>query len=358
MFNYFDREQIEKFYPNAYMIPPMLAWSIPSASRSTIQKNALEDPTYVAQPKIDGVCCMFEHTPKGEAYLFTRTKSVKTGLLVEKSKRVPHLQAALKKSFPRGTVLALEIYHGELHTTNSYAVTSILNSDPIPAIEKQLAEGPLKAFIHDILIYGNRSYMDSFLINRYKMLQAVRERYEIEHELFCFAPMVIDNKQDYLKRCQDMGMEGLILKRENSPYVPGKRPSKVWIKIKPVGTYDVICLGFNKPTREYKGSHKDTWRYRDKDGTLVTKHYYHKWPGSMSVGCYRQGEIIKVGQVKSGLSEEVLHVIAKDVDSYIHKPVLIEAMDVTKDFKFREPRFLRFRDDINPEDCTFEKIFT
>ena len=39
------------------------------------------------------------------------------------------------------------------------------------------------------------------------------------------------------------------------------------------------------------------------------------------------------------------------------RPCKVTAMEFTDDKKLRHPRFVEFRDDLNIEDCNWEKIF-
>ena len=52
----------------------------------------------------------------------------------------------------------------------------------------------------------------------------------------------------------DAGMEGIVAKRRDSPYVQGR--TKEWLKIKPERTVDLVVYGYTDPknSRAYLGS--------------------------------------------------------------------------------------------------------
>jgi len=348
---YFEKKKIEEYYPDAYMIPPMKAWKLPK-NKQDAREKVFENRNYFAETKIDGACYTFEHTPQGNTYLFSRTVSAKNGLLVNKADRVPHLIEEMKSVFPAGTVVALEVY---IPTGKAKDVVSFLGCLPAKAIKRQQEDerGFLRAYIHDILVYQNKNTMIKSALDRIELLTKIYK--ETDHT--DIAIPVMNNIEGLLADCLDQGYEGIILKKCLGAYYPDKRPAWEWIKIKPEVTYDVICTGFDSPTKEYKGKTdlKD-WKYWESD-TPVTKPYSKGWVGSLKIGCYKNDEIFEIGNIASGLSDVILEKIKMSPDSFIGKPVEVEAMEATEDLKLREGRFLRFRDDISPKDCNFNKIF-
>ncbi len=350
MKKYFDINKIEKHYPGAYMIPPMLAWKLPK-NKIHMSKEILNDDNYFAEVKIDGGCYTFEHTMQGETYLFSRTVSRTTDLLVEKSDRVPHIVEHLKSILPKGTVVALEIYK----PGGKYKdVTTIMGCLAAKAVARQEKNGYLKALVHDLLVYNNESFMEVPAFDRVIKLHNLLEN----HDPTIIAPVEIriENKEQYLTECLEKGYEGIILKKSNSEYHPKKRPAWSWIKFKLEDEFDVICLDFYPPTKEYKGIELSKWPYW-KNNIPITKPYAKGWIGSIKMGCWHNGQLREIGSVASGLTDKVLEEIKNNPDAFRGKPMLVKAMETTNDFKLREPKFITFRDDINSIDCTFEKIF-
>lgn len=332
------------------MIPPMKAWKPPKDKEVRIRKQACYSGEYFGQLKIDGSCYVFEKIRNQECYLFSRRVSTQTKLLVEKGDRVPHIVRYLDHILPPKTIIVIEIYYPG---KNSYAVSKIMGCLPKQAIFKQRS-APIHAYIHDILMYEGELLIDSDNWTRIQKLQEVFKDIPLP-DFITIAETVTEDLEGFIKRALKEGHEGVILKNKKARYFPGTRPSYNFIKYKKQSSYDVLCLGFEKPTRLYKGKNLDTWPYREGD-VLVTKAHALGWAGPMKIGVYKGEEIYDLGTVRAGLTQSLLEDAFKNLDKYYMKPLEIEAMEET-DVSLREKRFLHFREDLSPLDCTWEKIF-
>jgi len=348
---FFDREKIDEYYPGAVMIPPMNVWKLPK-NKLNKRKEICDSGDYFGQPKLDGSCYVYEKTKYGKSYLFSRRVSTKTGLLVEKGDRIPHIMEHLDLIVPDKTILVMEVhYPGE----KSRNVTSIMGCNAPKAIERQKNK-LLQAYIHDILMYDGGSYLKVSNLDRLKSLNRNVSNSYVHPEYIHFADGVFENLDHYIDECLAAGYEGTVLKSINGLYVPTKKPAWNFVKFKIESEYDVICTGFEPPTKEYKGKTSlDIWPYWDGDEP-VTKPYAKGWVGALKIGVYKQNELVDLGTVASGLTDSVLEEIKRNPDNFIGEPLLVKAMEPTEG-NLREKRFIRFRDDINPHDCTWEKIF-
>lgn len=345
---YFDRDKIEQYYPGAYMIPPMKAWKLPK-NKQDARQEVFTNGEYFAELKMDGGCYTFENT-SDNAYMFSRTVSTKNQLLVEKSDRVPHLVDFFTNVLPRKTVVALELV---LPGGKSKDVTSITGCLAPKAIQRQKEKGFLIAYVHDILILENENLMTTPAIDRIKILRDIIPK---GYENVQCATFVENDIDEYLRTAWHEGHEGIILKKKLGRYYPDKRPAWEWIKFKIEDDFDILCTGFYPPNKQYTGKELDKWQYWE-GNTPVTKPYAKGWIGSLGMGCFKEGQIFEMGSVASGLTEELLEKIKVNPNAFLMKPMRIKAMETTSDYKLREPKFIEFREDINPEDCTFTKIF-
>jgi bifunctional non-homologous end joining protein LigD len=84
-----------------------------------------------------------------------------------------------------------------------------------------------------------------------------------------------------LERAREVGLEGLIGKRKNSPYEPGER-SGAWIKLKLHREQEFVIGGYTEP----EGS--------------------RKFFGSLIVGVYRNRKLVFSGKVGTGFSHALL----------------------------------------------------
>ena len=66
------------------------------------------------------------------------------------------------------------------------------------------------------------------------------------------------------------GEEGVVLKKKDFPYQPGKRPAWSSVKVKKHDTVDVIIGGFEDATKEYNGKDLPGWIYWEQpDGDII-----------------------------------------------------------------------------------------
>ena len=385
-------------YPEALIIEPMKINKIPEGKEHMFP-SLCESGEYFAQLKKDGYWYMFEKT-ENYSYLFSRNKSVETGVLTEKSANVPHIMEVLNH-FPAGTILIGEIYYPGKRSKD---VTPIMGSLPEKAIERQNGEyGLLHYYIHDILRYKGTDLVSYGASIRYEILKAAYNKFFSEDsvDFIELAERVDENIQEFVAEALENGEEGAVLKKKTAPYTPGKRPAWDTIKIKKTDTCDAVCMGFSNPTKyyngkldvgpNYTGKDSESWPYwvieqRDSIfpedskivsekivpigdyqviksplfGTMpVTKAYYYGWKTSMDVGAYdKNGNLIKIGSVSSGLTEAMQCAAGMNPDALIGRVVKLAGME--KDRKEKTLRhffFKDFHDDKNPKDCLIDEIF-
>lgn len=207
------------------------------------------------------------------------------------------------------------------------------------------------------------------------------------------------------------GGEGVMLKPKQGKYTEGKRTAE-FLKIKKFLTREAIVVGFTEPNRYYGGKnpHPSKWDYwEDVNGNFynlqnvrgdkeyykevlslyecgeiapVTKHYAEGLVGNIMFGVIITDEELKgvkkpyeviemqvynkqkkknvpckvliVGEC-SGFDEEQRRECTENKRKYFGGVVEIKANEIFRDSgKLRHPRFLRFRFDKNPFECTWE----
>lgn len=196
------------------------------------------------------------------------------------------------------------------------------------------------------------------------------------------------------------GGEGVIIKNKDFKYV--HKRDKAYLKIKKFYTRECILTGFTEPTKYYDGKFPDDswsyWEYVDPKtfdthvyGNLsdksakdllnkgykpLTKFYFKQWVGNMTFGVIiTPDEITKLhlsskkdfkiyDMPVNGTTKSVLEVgecagfdeeLRERLNStYIGKVIEVKCNEIFKDTgKLRHPRFLRFRDDKDPDECTY-----
>ena len=359
-----------ELYPGSLQIPAMLYSKAPDGEKLL---RELGSKKYIGQEKIDGAFYQLEKTDDGHIYLFSRAISKKTGELSEKIANVPHIKEWAEQ-LPNGTTLIGEIY---VPGGKSNDTTKIMGALPEKAIERQ-KDNPIHYYVHDMIRYNGKSLIDTDFEHRYSDLC---EHIDIE----CDNPdwlRVASSFTGYdmyktIQRYLDNGSEGCVIKLKSGLYLPGKRP--VWnFKVKEqVDSLDFVILDLLDPEKEYTGKEIKTWKYYESSlgykeiiepesggwttselKTPVTKDYYMGWKNALSVGAYKDGKLVYVGRVASGLTDEMKAHMTKEPDLYIGSVCEIQAMSIDKERKtFRHPRLIGMRFDKNPEECQLDEIF-
>ncbi len=362
-------------YEEARIIEAMKIWKLP-AGKEGMLSEICEKGEYFLQEKIDGYWYEYEKT-QNYAYLFSRSESKVTGTLSEKSANVPHIMDALS-CLPADTIIIGEIYYPG---GTSKTVTSIMGCLPELAIKRQ-KDNPIHYYLHDIIMYDGINLMETGAEDRYNILAAIWNKYNLSQYSFLrLATKVDTNLEAEISRILKNGGEGAVLKKRNYPYVPGKRPAWSSIKIKQMDSIDLICIGFCDATREYTGKELDTWTYWEEidnetgskricDGVVpsnldryhydaVTRPYALGWKTTIEVGAYDDnGELIKIGTVSSGLTDETKQNMTEHPEDYLNKVVTLDCMSIDrKNYTIRHPALRCWREDKSAKDCVISEVF-
>ena len=141
--------------PASLQLPPMLCRAFKDVKPS-LQKVILEDPSWIASVKYDGVRCL-AYFLSDHVYFLSRNKSKGTGEYRDITEQIPHL--AVGASNLSGTVLDGEIiFSGEVLDTGTVqtdsllgATVALLNMDSLRSVELQNEYGQLHYLVFDCL---------------------------------------------------------------------------------------------------------------------------------------------------------------------------------------------------------------
>ncbi len=346
-------------------IRPAAAERLPSA-KAIIEK--LGD--CVAQPKLDGFRLQihFDKTKqKPEVHFFSRN-------LKDMSSMFPDLTKPIEELKVETLICEGEAICYDPNTKSFLPFQETVKRKRKHGIEQAVTDFPLKIFLFDLLYLNGTSLFDEPHEKRYEKLKKLIEQDPDGPLQFIEEREVKTAKEldDYFREMIEEGLEGLVVKRMDAIYQPGKRNFN-WIKLKRTSegeledTIDCVILGY------YHGSGK-----RAKFGI-----------GAFLVGIYdtESDQFETVAKVGTGLSDAAWKDMAKKLDKisvknrpsnvkcakdlypdvWVSPEIVCEifADEITQSpthtagksskelgYGLRFPRFLGYREDKDAEDAT------
>ena len=325
-----DRDRLLTLYGDMNHVSPQTEGYIQSKYGIT-PLHDYKEMRYVMEEKFDG----YSYLNQGGEFYSKRLSAAKgnEGMPVCKSDSI-HFTPVMRKVYEAcGANL-----HGEIYVPGGISddVTKILGCTPELAMERTMAVHPSKR-LHYMLI-DIREYKGHNLINepywvRRAILEHVFWNYIVPVDpgrYVVLPPVLTGDPNEEFNRITEQGGEGLIFKRTDALYVPGKKPANNWVKWKKKITHDVVMMGFNKGT----GKNADIF-------------------GSIKFGHYIDGKLTPCGNCSSGLSDEMRQYIHDNADDMIANKQVFEIEAIQESVKsFRNAVFLRLRDDKDHTECT------
>jgi bifunctional non-homologous end joining protein LigD len=223
---------------------------------------------------------------------------------------------------------------GRMHLTSEHAVRRLAQSEPVAYI------------IFDLLWLDGHSLMHlPYTERRAKLLEL-----SLQGPTWQTPAHHVGDGAAMLEATRAQGLEGVIAKRLDSPYSPGRR-SSAWVKVKNVRRADVVIGGW-LPGEGKRG------------GRL----------GALVVGYYQDGELRYAGRVGTGFDEAelsrlggLLEPLARETspfegrqpprETHFVEPRLVAAAafgEWTQARTLRHPVYKGLRDDIDPESVVFD----
>lgn len=324
-----DRDKINTINGGVNIITPKTMATLMD-KYSIVPLHDYREMRYVVEEKFDG----YSYLNQGGEFYSKRLSAAKgnEGEPVCKSDSI-HITPLLRKVYEAcGANL-----HGELYVPGGISddVTKILGCTPELAMERTMAVDPSKR-LHYMLI-DIREYMGHNLVNepywvRRAILEWVYHAYIEKIDIYGYIvlpPILMGDPNEEFGRIVRRGGEGVIFKRTDAFYIPGKKPANNWVKGKKKITYDVVMMGLNAGT----GKNADIF-------------------GSIKFGHYIDGKLTACGNCSSGLDDKTRQFIYDNADSMIANKQVFEIEAIQESVKsFRNAVFLRLRDDKDHTEC-------
>ena len=196
---------------------------------------------------------------------------------------------------------------------------------------------PIQYQVFDLLELNGKNTRDIELVKRKELLQQLIP----ENDVIKYCDHILEHGVSFFELTTENGLEGMIAKKIDSPYLPGKRTGD-WVKIKNHQTQEAIIAGYTAPENS------------------------RKYFGALILAERAGKELVYVGHTGTGFSDkllkemyELMQPLVQDKSPFKEKiktnagvtwikPEMIceiKYTEITKDGKFRHPVFLRLRDD-------------
>lgn len=372
-----------------FSIEPMRYWAPASSMSPDSKRQHLEQMiaagNYIWSQKFDGNWSRAVITSNRNA-LQTRGISKKTGTYGEVQNKVFFWNDVVKAFNKGDTVILGEIYLPGGIDKDTGAILRCLDDK---AIARQ-KDKKLEWRIFDILVLDGINMMNESVINRVKHIPEVVKRINNPLVIGIEYHEMDENFFDSLNDIFANGGEGAVCYKKTSIYEPGKRGPHSWdtckVKQEISADIDAFIIGVEEPTHSYTGKDISSWTFWENTRTNekvygeyfgeyqiggpyipITKNYYYNWPGAMYLGVYKNdGNIVKLCKV-AGLTEELKTELRDNFNEWYMCPITIGGMMVSTaqadengiGISIRHPYIKTIRkNDIDPKDCTLEKIIS
>ena len=318
----------------------------------------------VAQPKLDGFRLQIhlDNTKKNSLIkLFSRN-------LIDMTHMFPDIVEALKKIKVKSLICEGEAISYDPNTGTFVMFQETVKRKRKHGIEAAMKELPLRVYLFDLMYLDGKEIMGESQKERYKKLKSI---FSIKSKGAVIQPIseekfdTAEGLREYFTQNIAAGLEGLVAKKPDAPYKPGKRDSN-WIKLK----------------REETGSLDDTL------DCVLLGYYFGKGKrvafgiGALLVGVYNKRKDLfeSIAKIGTGLTDDGWKQIKEKADRLkvssqpknivVHKDLtpnvwvapemvlLVRADEITTSpthaagFALRFPRFMGYRPDKSAIDAT------
>jgi bifunctional non-homologous end joining protein LigD len=214
------------------------------------------------------------------------------------------------------------------------------------AVRRRMRDIPVTYVAFDLLYLDGRSTISLTYQQRRELLDAL----PLEGRAWRAPAYHPGEGSALLAATKELGIEGVMAKRLDSRYDPGRR-STGWIKVKNICEQDVVIGGWAPGEGRRSG----------RVGALVT-------------GVYEDGRLMYAGKVGTGFTDRTLAILERELKplrrdsspfegraapkgTIFVEPRLVARVELrewTRSGTMRAPSFKGLRDDIDPQDCIRE----
>jgi bifunctional non-homologous end joining protein LigD len=303
---------------------------------ATLADHPFSDPNWLFEIKWDGVRALAWMDDSGLT-LRARSGADITG-------RYPELASLPNALSVRQAVLDGEIAALDTHGRSDFGLLQERMHVRAPA-ETLVSRVPVAFFAFDLLYCDGYDLRRSPLIERKQLLQRLLHT----SERFRFSDHQLQHGKELFELARDTGLEGIVAKRLDSPYVSER--SMNWVKLKVTKTLDAVVGGWTAPRT-----------------TAIPL-------GALLLGLYRGKKLRFIGHVGTGFDGKKLQELSSKLKKLASSSCPFDAVPETNEnaswvspdlvvrVKFsgwtqenalRHPVFIALREDVRPTNCQWE----
>jgi len=303
---------------------------------ATLTDRPFSDPNWLFEIKWDGVRAL--------ARIENDALTLRSRTGVDMDKRYPELASLPDALAARQAILDGEIVALDTRGHSDFELLQERMHVRAPS-ESLLSRVPVVYFVFDLLYCDGYDLRETPLLDRKQLLYRLLRT----SEQFRYSDHQLEHGKELFGLAEQNGLEGIVAKRADSPYVGDRSP--YWVKLKITKTVDAVVGGWSAP----------------RSAALPF--------GSLLLGLYQGKKLRFIGHVGSGFDAKKL----KEVTSKLKElaapacpfdtvpetnerpswvsPVLVARVKFsgwTQEHSLRHPVFLALREDARPLDCQWE----
>ena len=299
------------------------------------------------EPKYDGIRIL-AFVADGSVALLSRNGNAKTAQFPEVVAALSRLSRTRKRPFVLdGEIVALD----DNSPARFQQLQARMHATDPRAIAAHQTDHPVAYVVFDLLLDGDETLTkEPQHVRREHLLQLLIP--PVPHVLRVSDSLSGDGEA-LIDRARAQGWEGVIAKRADAPYEPGKR-SRAWLKLKIEQRQEFVVGGFTEPRNARAHLGAILLGYYDGDGNLV--YAGHTGGGFSHASLESMFRRLAVRErktcpfAKQPRTNERAHWVRPDV------VVEVKFNEWTADGKLRQPIFVGLRDDKDPRDVRRESV--
>ncbi len=283
--------------------------------------------------------------------IFSKRISVVTNDYVNKTDNFPQFHCFKELDYDFDIEVEMVVGIGT-HCKASH-VTRVSGSNPDRAVRLQKEHGWLNAVLIDVHFYKDFAEgLEGFIVSELKEILNEQEGYSgatiimpVQWHSAGYASLT-----EVYEEAVSLGYEGIMLKDDG------------WVKVKKVDTWDYVIEGF-------KESNSANYIKKGWIGSIIFG-YVEPFESDRQSTCFMINDEVHECQSRrfiknhiivpcgtcGGFDHELRDAMSKNQSEYIGRVIEVEGQELDKKLGVRHPRFVRFRDDKNPLECTKESL--